>query len=115
MSQLPYRNTGGLGADLSGGLLVDDDDGAGVVEGLDELAGGGVGAVLEGEAVREGSGGGEEEEGSSGSGSLGGQGTVETKQEEKATDTETGSTGRARACQPMSHPARAARANMSGT
>lgn len=75
-----YRDAGSLRADVRGGHLVGDDDGAGIEEGLGVLAGGLVGAVQEHKAVTgEGGRGGEEEEGSSGTSSLGGQGTVERR------------------------------------
>ena len=86
----PYRDAGGLGADVSGGILLSDHDGAGVVEGLGVLAGGAVGGVLEGEAVGKGSRGGHEEEGSSGTGSLGGESTVEDGREDGGLRCETG-------------------------
>jgi hypothetical protein len=90
----PYRDAGSLGADVGGRHLVDDDDGAGVVEGLGVLAWGRVGAVLEGEAVSESSGGGEEEEGGSGASSLGGEGTAGKGRGRENTGRKRGESGR---------------------
>ena len=57
--------------------------GRGIVEGLLVLAGRGVGAVLQREAVRERGGGREQEQRGGGAGSLGGEGTADGEEEER--------------------------------
>jgi hypothetical protein len=73
----------GLGGDVRRGILLNLHHGAGIVEGLLVLAGRGVGAVLQREAVRERGGGREQEQRGGGAGSLGGEGTADGEEEQR--------------------------------
>lgn len=72
-----------LGGDVRRRILLNLHHGAGIVEGLLVLAGRGVGAVLQREAVRERGGGREQEQRGGGAGSLGGEGTADGEEEQR--------------------------------